>query len=117
MTKPTILDLLVEIFGDAGYRVDTAANGEEAARKIRGVRYDAVVTDVRMPRMSGIRLYDEIMDARPDLAGRVVFATGDLIDPDTVAFLERIDARTIAKRWTSPRRCARSKRSSSSRPA
>jgi len=95
--EPTILDLLVEVFGEAGYRVDTAANGEEAARKVKTAVFDVIVTDIRMPRMSGIRLYDEILAARPDLAGRVVFATGDLIDPDTVAFLARVGARTIPK--------------------
>ena len=95
--EPTILDLFVEILGAAGYNVDTADNGVEAAQKVRNSRYDVVVSDVRMPQMNGIQLYDEILAVRPELADRVLFVTGDLIDPDTVAFVERIGATTIAK--------------------
>jgi CheY-like chemotaxis protein len=95
--EPTILDLFVDILGAAGYRVDTADNGAEAAHKVRKNLYDVVVSDVRMPQMNGIQLYDEILAARPELAARVLFVTGDLIDPDTLAFVERIGAKTIAK--------------------
>ncbi|NIM01001.1 MAG: response regulator [Acidobacteria bacterium] len=95
--EPTILDLFVDILESAGYRVDTANNGVEAAQKVARNSYDVVVSDVRMPQMSGIQLYDEILAARPHLAERMVFVTGDLIDPDTKSFVERIGAKTIAK--------------------
>ena len=83
-------DLFVEILGPAGYRVDTADNGLEAAQKVRSARYDVVVSDIRMPQMNGMQLYDEILRARPELAEKVLFVTGDLIDPDTLAFVGRI---------------------------
>ncbi len=95
--EPTILDLLVDILGTGGYRVDTADNGAEAAQKIRKKSYDAVISDVRMPQMNGIQLYDEILVVRPELADKVLFVTGDLIDPETIAFMDRIGAQTIAK--------------------
>jgi len=95
--ESTILDLFVEILGTAGYRVDTAVNGVEAAQKVRSGNYDVVVSDVRMPQMNGIQLYDEILAARPELAEKVLFITGDLIDTETAAFVERIGAKTIAK--------------------
>ena len=95
--EPTILDLFIDILGAAGYQVDTANNGLEAAQKVRHSQFDVVVSDVRMPQMSGIQLYDEILKARPELAEKVLFVTGDLIDPDTLAFVARIGATTIAK--------------------
>ena len=95
--EPAILDLMFEIFAGAGYSVDTASNGREAKRKVRKASYDAVVSDIRMPEMSGIRLYDEILSIRPELAGRVLFVTGDLIDPETAEFVQRVGARTIDK--------------------
>jgi PAS domain S-box-containing protein len=95
--EPTILDLFVEILGSAGYAVDTADNGVEAAQKVRNGPYDVVVSDIRMPRMNGIQLYDEILAVRPELADRMLFVTGDLIDPETHEFVERVGARTIAK--------------------
>jgi PAS domain S-box-containing protein len=95
--EPTILDLFVEILGGGGYQVDTASNGAEAARKVRDNVYDLVVSDVRMPQMNGIQLYDEILKVRPELEGKVLFVTGDLIDPDTLAFVKRVGVKTIAK--------------------
>jgi twitching motility two-component system response regulator PilH len=50
---------------DAGYQVDTAANGEEAFAKIRARRPDVVVLDVVMPKMDGFEL---LLKLRSDLA-------------------------------------------------
>ncbi len=95
--EPMILDLLIEVLGQAGHRVDTADNGEQACRKVSSRRYDLVVTDVRMPRMDGLELYRRVLSQQPELEGRVVFMTGDLIDRDTMSFLAEVHAPTIAK--------------------
>ena len=50
----------------AGYQVEVAFNGEEALEKLMLQPFDAVVTDVQMPRMTGRELCKQI-DARiPD---------------------------------------------------
>jgi len=95
--EPLILDLLVELLSERGYRVDTASGGEEACRKIALHAFDLVLTDVRMPRLGGIDLYRRIIAFRPQLAGRVIFCTGDLLDRETLEFLAQIGARTLAK--------------------
>ena len=95
--EPLIVDLLLSVLDEAGYDVDTAANGEEAARKIEGRAYDALITDVRMPRMNGMELYRRVLAARPEMEGRVLFITGDLIDEATTAFLAEIRGRTLPK--------------------
>ncbi|MGZ3473258.1 MAG: sigma-54-dependent transcriptional regulator, partial [Polyangiales bacterium] len=40
----------------AGYEVETASTGEEALEKVEAFGPDVVITDVRMPKMSGIDL-------------------------------------------------------------
>lgn len=95
--EPTILDLLIEVLGQAGHRVDTADNGEEARRKVTAGEYDLVLTDVRMPQMDGVELYRTVLANKPALRDRVVFMTGDLIDPDTTGFLAEVNAPTVAK--------------------
>jgi len=92
-----IVDLLLSVLDEAGYKVDTAADGHEAARKIRERAYDALITDVRMPRMNGMDLYREVLSIRPEMEGRILFITGDLIDERTTSFLTGINARTLAK--------------------
>lgn len=48
--------LLKGILESAGYRVRTAVDGMEALALLRGERFDLVVSDVDMPRLSGLDL-------------------------------------------------------------
>ncbi len=54
---------LSRILERKGYRVDAAANGDEALRKLEAAPYDLVITDLNMPVMDGMQLLRE-MDAR-----------------------------------------------------
>lgn len=49
-----IRDILAETLRDAGYAVETAANGEEAVRKLRAGAFDLILLDIRMPVHSGL---------------------------------------------------------------
>ncbi len=49
-----IRDILSETLREAGYVVETAANGEEGALKLRSGTFDLVLLDIRMPLHSGI---------------------------------------------------------------
>jgi CheY-like chemotaxis protein len=57
-----------------GYAVVTAADGEEALRKIAAEDYDAVFTDIKMPGMDGIAVAEQIRAQRPWLP--VVIVSG-----------------------------------------
>jgi CheY-like chemotaxis protein len=51
-------------------------------------RFDAVVTDLQMPRLGGRALYEQVAEEQPQLARRFVFVTGDGARADTRTFLE-----------------------------
>jgi len=95
--EPMILDLLIDILGEAGHRVDSAAGGAEACRKVAARGYDLMITDVRMPQMSGTELYRKVLALRPEMKGRIVFMSGDLIDEGTARFLDETGAPAVAK--------------------
>ncbi len=58
---------LSEILEDEGYRVSTAADGEDAIGQLReGVRPDLILLDLMMPRMDG-RAFREAQQADPSL--------------------------------------------------
>lgn len=95
--EPVLIDLMIDLLRDLGHAVDTAANGAEASRKLDQGDYDLVITDVRMPQMSGIELYRKILSTQPDLAKNVIFITGDLLDRQTTDFVGEMSLRTIPK--------------------
>jgi signal transduction histidine kinase/ActR/RegA family two-component response regulator len=49
-----IRDILAETLREAGYAVETAANGEDAVRKLRVGAFDLILLDIRMPVHSGL---------------------------------------------------------------
>lgn len=65
---------------DEGFRVTTAFNGQEALAMWRGDRFDALVTDLRMPVMAGDELIRHVRSDEPGLPVVVVsgYATGEV---------------------------------------
>jgi two-component system NtrC family sensor kinase len=81
----------------AGFLVDTAGDGEEALARVRQGSYDAIVCDLKMPRVSGMMLYRAIAADRPALARRVIFVTGDVTAAGTERFLAESGCRWLVK--------------------
>ena len=48
------------VLGEAGYRVETAADGVEALEKMQHYTWDIVLCDIRMPRMDGMAFLKEV---------------------------------------------------------
>lgn len=57
-----------------GVRVDTASNGKEAAERVKAGAYDAIVSDVSMPEMTGIEFLKAVR--AHDLDVPVILMTG-----------------------------------------
>ncbi len=69
---------LAEIVRDAGHEVMVAESGWQALGLARRTRFDALVTDMRMPVMSGAKLVHEIRSVDPGLPAIVITAyTGE----------------------------------------
>jgi two-component system NtrC family sensor kinase len=98
--EASIQDLLVEVLTRDGFRVDTAGNGATALAKIEKGGYDLIISDLKMPGMSGSELYEAIRVRRPDLAGRVIFTSGDTASASTEEFLRRTGSRALPKPFT-----------------
>jgi CheY-like chemotaxis protein len=72
------------------YDVTTALCGRDALTEIaRGVRFDAIVSDVMMPNMTGIELVEELQRSAPDLVRRLILLSGGAFSGQV---RERLDA-------------------------
>ena len=87
--EPHILHFLRATLESWGHEVMTATNGAAALETLRGATCDVIVTDLRMPKVSGREFFEALSQEYPDLVRRVVFSTGDTVRGDTLAFLER----------------------------
>jgi len=76
-----------EMLETAGYEVSTAESGAVALELLDAARFDAVVSDLRMPDMDGALLWRHICERHPTLRGRLLFVTGDTLSPDAAEFL------------------------------
>lgn len=85
------------ILADENFLVDVAFDGEEALLKVRINEYDAVVCDLKMPRLRGDEFYLKALEARPALADRFIFITGFAADPKITDFLTQYDVKYLVK--------------------
>lgn len=72
--NPAFAENLGEILEDSGAAVDLANSGERALSLAKATRYDALVSDMRMPAMGGAELVHRIRAIDPGLPAIVVTA-------------------------------------------
>jgi putative nucleotidyltransferase with HDIG domain len=76
--EASLRSLLGDALASAECDCYTAANGEEALVLMGQVPFDAVITDLRMPGLSGIRLLEKIRRAHPHVAVLMATAEDDI---------------------------------------
>ncbi len=85
-------------FLESGYRIHEAQAGIEALEIARTADLDVVITDQRMPEMSGVELLEKIREFKPDVAGIVL--TGFTDPPALISAINRARVfRFLKKPW------------------
>jgi len=74
--EPTLVKVAGRILEGLGYEVETKINPIEALDLFRSGpdRFDLVITDMTMPKMTGQKLAKKILDIRPDMP--IILCTG-----------------------------------------
>jgi PAS domain S-box-containing protein len=72
-------------------QVTVVEGGQEALdRLLSGEPFDVIICDLMMPDVTGMDLYERLLQQRPELAGRFIFMTGGAFTPRARQFLEKI---------------------------
>jgi two-component system, NtrC family, response regulator AtoC len=74
--EPSIRHVLTLALSERGYDVRAVADGEEALKELAARPYDALVSDVRMPRVDGLELLTQALALVPGLTVVVMSAYG-----------------------------------------
>ena len=75
--------LIVKLLSTPGHICVTAINGDDALDKMRGNRFDAVITDIVMPGKDGIVLTRDLSERDPNLPIMVLTGHGELFSSAT----------------------------------
>ncbi len=98
--EPAISQVCLRVLTSEGFEVDIAVNGKVAQDMIEEQQYDLCLIDIRTPAMDGTELYQWLQEKHPQLAGRVIFTTGDVMGGDTSRFLEQTARPFLPKPFT-----------------
>ncbi len=85
------------ILADENFLVDVAFDGEQALLKVKVHEYDAVICDLKMPKLRGDEFYLKAKEMRPMLADRFIFITGFATDPNIALFLNKHGVKYLVK--------------------
>ncbi len=88
---------LVRMLRGLGLEVIEARSGDEALRALDGANCQLIISDLKMPGMTGQELHAQVHSRRPELARRFIFCTGDTMNPETQAFVDAVGARLLVK--------------------
>ncbi len=98
--ESSISQICSRVLSGEGFEVDIAENGAEAQEKLKANDYDICFVDIITPVMNGKQLFRWITKERPELVAKVIFTTGDAINPDTRTFLDEADRPFLPKPFT-----------------
>ncbi len=86
--EPGIRDILTRILSERGYRTDCASDAKTALTMLTENGYDLFIIDLKLPKISGKKLYETMKKRHLSSIEKVMFITGDTITPSTQDFLD-----------------------------
>jgi CheY-like chemotaxis protein len=98
--EPDIADTIRELLEREGFDVRVASDGAAALMALDHGEFDIVLSDLRMPGVSGPEMYARLKEVRPQLVDRIAFVTGDTLGASMDAFLRESGRPVLEKPFT-----------------
>jgi signal transduction histidine kinase/ActR/RegA family two-component response regulator len=86
--EKSIADMLGEMLEILGHTPTVCNAAGQALELIKETDFDLILSDYRMPNINGEQFYREVLKMKPDLASRIIFLSGDVVNQETQAFLQ-----------------------------
>ncbi len=80
-----------------GFQVTDVGDVESALTALRQQSYDAIVSDLRMPGISGEAFFELVCREFPAMVNRIVFTSGDTLREESQSFLARSGCPSLQK--------------------
>ncbi len=81
--------LFKRVLIEEGFDVDFVQDGLIAGEVTDSKNYDLLISDIRLPGISGIELYEKLRVSKSQLSRNTIFITGDTMNADIQLFLRK----------------------------
>jgi len=92
-----ILDLQFQLLTQMGHKPALFKSATEAIANLEQNSYDLILSDIKMPRMTGTKFYDFLRLRHPELCKRMIFITGDVLSDVSNRFLKKNQLQVLHK--------------------
>jgi DNA-binding response OmpR family regulator len=95
--ETAIVDAICEFLDLQNVATDKANDGAEALVLLGKNKYDAIISDIRMPGVDGPKLYERAVAMDPSYSSKFLFMSGDLVRDSTQGFVSSLSCPCLAK--------------------
>ncbi len=95
--EPDVGEVVCDMLREAGYEAEHCLRAADALDRLAAERFDAILSDIRMPEMDGGGFLEALAGRLPHLVPRLGFLTGDTLSPGVEALLGRSGRPHLAK--------------------
>lgn len=95
--EPALAQLLSSLLTPFKAQVVHVNDGQEALDSAREGHFDLIISDIQMPRLSGIELCQQLASSNPGLADRMILITGDSASKHPELLLQGVKAQFLYK--------------------
>jgi PAS domain S-box-containing protein len=95
--EEALAEMVCEFLSMSGHRAQFCGSAEKALDLMEKSEFDLIISDFRMPGLTGEQLYERTLRQNPDLAKRIVFMTGDIIGADAKRFFSTHEVPCLTK--------------------
>lgn len=92
-----VVEMLLDTLTEQGHQVTCFLNPHEALHALENGMFDVILSDMKMPQMSGMEFHAEAARRNPEQAARILFLTGDIQSTAAQEFFARTGCLLLPK--------------------
>jgi CheY-like chemotaxis protein len=95
--QPEVCGFLGQILELLGWASAAETNPLRALDRLTEEDFDVVISDFKMPEMTGVEFFHLAVESNPGIASRFIFLTGDLFNMETQATIAALGVPVLGK--------------------